>query len=243
MLLPYLGFVNKADINTGVHVPFQISVFIFTGCILRVELLDHMTVLSFLGGSVVKKLPARQEIWGRSLGQEDPLQKGMATQSSILAQEIPWTEEPGGLQSVGSQKVGHDGTQTIVLFKLLEKPPYGFPQCLHQFTVHQPCTRVSFSPHPHSNLQVLADFVILICISLMICKVQHLFNCISSLEKMSIKIFCPFFTGLFVIQILSCMRHLHILDTNLLSSHHLQIISPIHLLGCLFILSIFYFTV
>ena len=84
-ILPYLGFVNKADINTGVHVPFQISVFIFTGCILRVELLDHMTVLSFLGGSVVKKLPARQEIWVRSLGQEDPLQKGMATQSSILA--------------------------------------------------------------------------------------------------------------------------------------------------------------
>ena len=104
-----------------------------------------------------------------------------------------------GLQSVGSQRVGHDGTQTIVLFKLLEKPPYGFPQCLHQFTVHQPCTRVAFSPHPHPNLQVLADFVILICISLMICKVKHLFNCISSLEKMSIKIFCPFFTGLFVI--------------------------------------------
>ena len=88
-----------------------------------------------------------------------------------------------GLQSVGSQRVGHDGTQTIVLFKLLEKPPYGFPQCLHQFTVHQPCTRVSFSPHPHSNLQVLADFVIFICISLMICKVERLFNCISSLEK------------------------------------------------------------
>ena len=136
---------------------------------------------------------ARQEIWVRPLGQEDPLQKGMATQSSILAWEIPRTEEPGGLQSVGSQRVRHDGTQTIVLFKLLEKPPYGFPQWLHQSTVHQPCTRVSFPPHPHPNLQVLDDFVILICISLMICNVEHLFNCISSLETMSIKIFCSFF--------------------------------------------------
>ena len=101
-----LAAVSKADINTGVHVPFQISVFIFTGCIPRVELLDHMTVLSFLGGSVVKKLPAMQEIWVRSLGQEDPLQKGTATQSSILAWEVPWTQEPGGLQSCGVTESG-----------------------------------------------------------------------------------------------------------------------------------------
>ena len=46
--------------------------------------------------------------WVRSLGQEDPLEKGMATHSSILAWRIPWTEEPGGLQSMGSQKVGQD---------------------------------------------------------------------------------------------------------------------------------------
>ena len=44
----------------------------------------------------------------QSLGWEDPLEKGMATHCSILAQEIPWTEEPGGLQSVGSHRVGHD---------------------------------------------------------------------------------------------------------------------------------------
>ena len=44
----------------------------------------------------------------RSLGQEDPLEEGMATHSSILAWRIPWTEEPGGLQSVGSQRVGHN---------------------------------------------------------------------------------------------------------------------------------------
>ena len=53
-----------------------------------------------------------QETYVRSLGQEDLLKKGMATHSSILAWEIPWTEEPGRLQSIGSQKVGHDlGTE------------------------------------------------------------------------------------------------------------------------------------
>ena len=49
-----------------------------------------------------------QETWVRSLGQEDPLEEEIATYSSILAWEIPWTEEPGGLQSKGSQRVGHD---------------------------------------------------------------------------------------------------------------------------------------
>ena len=49
------------------------------------------------GGSVVKNLPAMQETWVQSLGHEDPLEKGMATHSSILAWRIPWTEEPGGL--------------------------------------------------------------------------------------------------------------------------------------------------
>ena len=57
---------------------------------------------------MVKRLPAVQETSVRSLGQEDPLEKEMATHSSILAQKIPWTEEPGGLQSMGSQRVGHD---------------------------------------------------------------------------------------------------------------------------------------
>jgi len=57
---------------------------------------------------MVKNLPARQETWVQSLGQEDPLEKGMATHSSILAWEIPWTEEPGGLWSMGLQTVGHD---------------------------------------------------------------------------------------------------------------------------------------
>ena len=56
----------------------------------------------------VKRLPTMRETQVRSLGQEDLLEKEMATHSSILAWKIPWTEEPGGLQSKGSQRVGHD---------------------------------------------------------------------------------------------------------------------------------------
>ena len=57
---------------------------------------------------MVKNLPAMQETWVQSLGLGDPLEKGMATHSSILAWKIPWTEKPGELHSMGSQKVGHD---------------------------------------------------------------------------------------------------------------------------------------
>ena len=56
----------------------------------------------------VKNLPAMRETWVRSLGWEDPLEKGTATHSSILAWRIPWTEEPRRLQSMGSQRVRHD---------------------------------------------------------------------------------------------------------------------------------------
>ena len=56
----------------------------------------------------VKNLPAMQETHVQSLGREDALEKGMATHSSILAWEIPWTVEPGGLQSMGLQRVEHD---------------------------------------------------------------------------------------------------------------------------------------
>ena len=57
---------------------------------------------------MVKNLPAMWETQFRSLGREDPMEKGMATRSRILAWRIPWTEEPGGLPSTGLQKVGHD---------------------------------------------------------------------------------------------------------------------------------------
>ena len=57
---------------------------------------------------MVKNLPAMQETWVQSLGQKDLLERGMATHSSILAWRTPWTEEPGGLQFMGSQRVEHD---------------------------------------------------------------------------------------------------------------------------------------
>ena len=57
---------------------------------------------------MVKNLPAMQETWVQSLGQDDPLEKGMATHSSILTWRTPQTEDPGRLQFWGSQRVGHD---------------------------------------------------------------------------------------------------------------------------------------
>ena len=70
----------------------------------------------FPGGSVVKNSPAVQETQVQSLGWEDPLEEGMATHSSIPAWRIPWTEEPGGLQSMGSQRVGHTEELTLRAF-------------------------------------------------------------------------------------------------------------------------------
>ena len=66
--------------------------------------------MGFPGGSMVQTVPAMQkpqDMRVRSLGWEDPLEESMGTHSSILAWEIPWTEEPGGLQSIESQRVGH----------------------------------------------------------------------------------------------------------------------------------------
>ena len=70
-----------------------------------VEISSHWATLV---AQIVKNPPAMQETWVQSLGWEDPLEKGMATYSSILAWRIPWTEEPGGLQSMGLQRVGTD---------------------------------------------------------------------------------------------------------------------------------------
>ena len=57
---------------------------------------------------MVKNVPANEEMWIQSLGQEDPLEKEMATNSSILAWRIPWTEKPGRLKPMGSQRIGHN---------------------------------------------------------------------------------------------------------------------------------------
>ena len=77
---------------------------------LSLKYLDYL-VLSMrptLVAQRLKHLPPMRETRVRSLGREDPLEREMATHSSILAWRIPWTEEPGGLQSTGSQRVGHD---------------------------------------------------------------------------------------------------------------------------------------
>ena len=65
---------------------------------------------------MVKHLPAMQETWVQSLGREESLEKEMATHSSILAWRIPWTEEPGRLQSMGSQRAIHDWAISLSFF-------------------------------------------------------------------------------------------------------------------------------
>ena len=69
---------------------------------------------------MIKNLPAMRETRVQSLGHEDPLEKGMATHCSILAWRIPWTEEPGGLQSMGSQKVGQDFATNTFTFPVVQ---------------------------------------------------------------------------------------------------------------------------
>ena len=83
---------------------------IFAGLIYRTLTAGKFLLWGFSGGSAVKNPPANAdaETWVQSLGQEDPLEKEMATHSSTLAWKIPWMEEPGRLQSMGSPRVGHD---------------------------------------------------------------------------------------------------------------------------------------
>ena len=77
-------------------------------CIYMYSICVDMGVWASLVVQMIKNLPAVRETQVLSLGQEGPLEKGMATHSSIHAWRIPWTEEPGGLQSMGSQRVRHN---------------------------------------------------------------------------------------------------------------------------------------
>ena len=78
-----------------------------------VTLRKSLTIWTSLVGQTVKHLPEVWETRVQSLGQEDPLEKEMAAHSSTLAWKIPWTEEPGRLQSMGSQRVGHDSATKL----------------------------------------------------------------------------------------------------------------------------------
>ena len=80
------------------YLPIYIHIYIYI----------YIYIYTSLMAQSVKNLPVVQETRVRSLGPEDPLEKEMATHSNILAWKISWTEEPGGLQSMGSQRVGHD---------------------------------------------------------------------------------------------------------------------------------------
>ena len=80
----------------------------------------YLRILSqLLVAQLVKNLPTMQKTQFLSLGWEDPLEKGLAAHSNILAWKIPWTEEPGRLQSLGLQKVGHDSTALLSLFTFI----------------------------------------------------------------------------------------------------------------------------
>ena len=81
--------------------------------------LQELMRMASLAAQMLQHLHAMWEIWVRSLGREDPLEKGMAIHSSMLARRIPWTEEPGGLQSMGLQRVGHDWAASLTYLQEL----------------------------------------------------------------------------------------------------------------------------
>ena len=103
----YYSYFKQSDsIFTSYSVSFLHHIFstsYYFGCFIGGKI-----KLDFPGGSVVKNLPAKQETQVQSLCWEEPLEKEVATHSSILAWRITWTKKPGGLQSMGSQRVRHD---------------------------------------------------------------------------------------------------------------------------------------
>ena len=91
----------------------------------------------------LKRLPAMQETWVRSLAREDPLEKEMASHSSILAWRIPWTEEPGGLQSMGSQRVGHDWATSLTSLHCIRYCKYSRDDLKYRVGCADPCANAT----------------------------------------------------------------------------------------------------
>ena len=98
---------------------------------------------------MVRNQPAMRKTQVQSLGWEDPLEKEMETHSSILAWRIPWTEEPGGLQSRGSQRVGHDLVTNTHTHQLVQCLILGTVSCFHQESILQRQANI-LSDEPHS---------------------------------------------------------------------------------------------
>ena len=103
-LVQVLAFLHIQLRNFSLCLQVQMTVLSLSPCIFTsLPLNRHPSLgLAYLVVQIVKNPPAMQETWVRSLDWEEPLEKEMATHCSILAWEIPWTEEPGGLQSMGS---------------------------------------------------------------------------------------------------------------------------------------------
>ena len=126
---------------------------------------------------MVKNLPATQETWIQSLGQEDALGKGKATQSSILAWRIPWAEEPGGLQSTGSQKVRHNWanqhtlTGTAVIFYT---PTVHYQNCWKTYTTRRVCVCACVHVCLHAHTRVCAC----VCTCVLVCACMHMCVCV-----------------------------------------------------------------
>ena len=122
ILKSFCAFVNVYLLTLSPHIPSNSKIKqLFCGLILRgnlpsigskIELIlskvSSKHILGFPGGSVGKESACNEETWVQSLGQEDPLEREMATDSTILVWRIPGTEEPGGLQSMRSQRIEHD---------------------------------------------------------------------------------------------------------------------------------------
>ena len=114
-------FTTVYDYSSLILIAGSISVYEYSTVYLNFILLwgFGQFILIIIQIALLKRLPAMQETWVRSLGWEDPLEKEMATHSSILAWRIPWMEEPGGLQSTGLQRVGHDWATSLHFMNIL----------------------------------------------------------------------------------------------------------------------------